>query len=360
MKMKPPRHVVCLLGITLITAAQAQSGVTVSGIADAAARTVRNEGRGSVQSLISGGNSTSRLIIRGVEDMGDGLWAGFHLEHGIALDSGTPASSTLFWDRRSTVSLGHRRLGELRAGRDNTPSYNGWGRFDPFAYVGVAGSTNLVSSGPQGPIRSAFGTGPNTLVRASNSLQWLLPAGWGGVEGGVMVAAREGGTSAATQHKVVGARLGFASKGLDLSAALTHTESDLTTAGRFKDAVVGAGYDFGVARVSAALRRFTYADARQTNLLVGLRVPVGRGEVKASWQRANLAGRVGTVAIDANDPTQWGLGYVHHLSKRSALYGTYSQIRNKGATTLAVPGGATGLQAGRGSRGLEFGVRHSF
>jgi predicted porin len=358
--MKLPCHVGCLLGAMLITTAQAQSNVTISGVADAAVRTVRNEGRGSVQSLVSGGNSTSRLILRGIEDLGGGLWAGFHLEHGIALDAGTPASSTMFWDRRSTVSVGSRRLGELRAGRDFTPSYSGWGRFDPFAYVGVAGSTSLVSNGPAGPIRAAFGTGPNTLVRASNALQWVLPAGWGGLEGGVMLAAREGGTSAANQHKVVGARVGFVKKGLDLSAALTHTESDLTTAGRFKDAVIGAGYDFGVARVSAALRRFTYGDARQTNLLLGVRVPVGLGEVKASWQRANLAGRVGAVAIDANDPTQWGLGYVHNLSKRSAVYGTFSQIANKGATTLAVPGGATGLLAGRSSRGLEFGVRHTF
>ena len=73
--------------------------------------TSSNTGGGSVKSLVSGSNSTSRIIIRGVEDLGGGLSAGFHLEHGILLDTGTAVSATQFWDRRSTVSLDERRLG---------------------------------------------------------------------------------------------------------------------------------------------------------------------------------------------------------------------------------------------------------
>jgi predicted porin len=122
--------------LTLASSALTAQTVTVSGIADAAARNVKNTGGSSVKSLVSGSNSTSRIIIRGVEDLGGGLTAGFHLEHGILLDAGAAVSATQFWDRRSTVSVTSPEWGELRLGRDFVPSYVSWTRYDPFSYVG--------------------------------------------------------------------------------------------------------------------------------------------------------------------------------------------------------------------------------
>lgn len=343
--------------------AWAQSSITLGGVIDAAARQVRNEGRSSVSSLASGANSTSRLIFRGSEDLGDGMSASFHLETGILLDTGTSASATQFFDRRSTVSLATPALGELRAGRDYVPTYTLWTRHDPFSYVGVAGSTNLLSNSQQGAVRAAFGTTANTLVRASNTLQWLLPAapaGLKGLEGGLMLSAREGGASADGQHKLQGVRLGYATKPFSVGAAVSTTESNLTTLGRFKDVSVGATGDLGFARVSAAWRRLSYGPANQTNLLLGLWWPVAGGEVKASWHKANLDGKVGATAVQANDATQWGLGYVYNLSRRSVLYASYSRVSNEGAATFTVPGGASGLRAGGVSTGYELGMRHTF
>jgi predicted porin len=345
--------------LTLASSALPAQTVTVSGIADGAARHVDNTGGKSVKSLVSGSNSTSRIIIRGVEELGGGLTAGFHLEHGLLLDAGTAASATQFWDRRSTVSLTSPAWGELRLGRDFVPSYVSWSRYDPFSYVGVAGSNNLVSATPTGPIRSAFSTSPNTTVRSSNAIQWFTPPGWGGIEGGLMVAAGEGGTAANGQHKVVGARLGWSDRRFAVSAATTRTENNLTTSGKFKDHSIGGQADTGPVRLSAAYRVFDQAAAEQTNMLLGATVPIGQGELKLSWVRANLDGRVGTTAIAANDAQQWGLGYVYWLSKRSNLYATASRIDNKGAATFVVPGGAP-IAAGGTSTGVEFGMRHSF
>lgn len=341
--------------------AAAQSGVTLSGIVDAAARQVRNDGGGTANLLVSGSNSTSRIVIRGTEDLGSGLAASFWLEHGLALDTGSPASSAQFWDRRSTISLSRRGWGELRAGRDFVPSYVNWSRYDPFSYVGVAGSNNLVSATPNGPIRSAFSTSPNTTVRSSNALQWLMPSGWGGFEGSIMVAPDEGGAAANGQHKVFGVRLGWASKQYGISVASTRTENNLTAAagGRFSDDAIGANADLGFARVALAYRVFEQADARQRNTLVGLWLPLGKGELRASVVQTDLSGRVGTTAIGANDARQIGVGYVYNLSRRSALYGTLARLDNEGAATFAVPGGGT-LRAGGSSNGLEFGVRHNF
>lgn len=338
------------------TPAWAQSSVSLTGIADAAARTVSNEGRGSVKSLVSGSNSTSRLIVRGTEDLGGGLRAGFWLEHGIALDTGNPTGG--FWDRRSTVSLLSSAWGELRLGRDFVPSYVGWSRFDVFSYVGVAGSNNLVSATPTGPIRSTWGTVANTTVRASNAVQYFLPGGLGGFEGHVLVSAAEGNTAADT--KVTGGRVGWA--GGAFSASLAHTVSSKanTAAGKFKDTALGGTVNFGSGRVNLAMRQFKQANAKQTNVMASGQYSVGSNDFKLSLVKANLAGRVGSTAIDANDALQLGLGYVYNLSKRSALYTSYSRIDNDGAATFVVPGGAAGIAGGKLSSGFEVGVRHTF
>lgn len=358
---KPLALAVGALALMATGSAAAQSSqLTLSGIADVAIRHVKNEGRGGLSSLASGGNSTSRLIIRGSEDLGDGLSAGFHLEHGILLDSGTPASSTMFWDRRATVSLASKTWGELRAGRDFVPSYSNWSRYDPFSYVGVAGANVFVSATPAGPLRAAFGSGANTTVRSSNALQWLLPAGLGGLEGGLMLAASEGGTAANGQHKLAGARLGYANKTFNIAAAYTRSENNLTGSDALDDWALGGSYDFGPLRAALAWRQFKLGTAKQTQLLLGAWLPLGPGQLKFSWNRVDLQGRVGSSAIGANDAQQLGLGYVYDLSKRSALYATLAHVANKGAASYAVPGGASGLAGGASSSGVELGLRHSF
>lgn len=334
----------------------AQSSVSLTGIVDVAARSVSNEGRGSIKSLVSGSNSTSRLVVRGSEDLGGGLAASFWLEHGIAVDVGAPTGN--FWDRRATVSLASKAAGEVRLGRDFVPSYVGWSRFDPFSYVGVAGSNNSVSATPQGPIRSAFGSNANTTVRASNAVQYFLPSGLGGVEGHVLVAAAEGSTAA--DNKTIGGRIGWSGGPVSLSAAQTVTENGATLSGKFKDTAIGGTFTMSPVRVNLAWRQFKQATSKQTNLMLSGVVALGASELKASLVKINMAGRVGTTAIDANDGQQLGLGYVYNLSKRSALFATYSRISNDAAATFQVPGGPSGLAGGKGSSGYELGMRHNF
>lgn len=344
----------------LAPTAWAQSEVTVFGVADLAARSVHNQGTASLQSLVSGSNSTSRIGFRGVEDLGDGFSARFHLEAGMLLDSGSSVSSTQFFDRRSTISLASRRWGEVRAGRDFVPSYVGWTRYDPFSYVGVAGSNNMISAVPVGPIRSAFGTAANTTVRSSNSIQYLLPASLAGVEGGVMVAAGEGAVAGSGTHKVMGVRLAYATGSFGASAGYTQAKNSLTVADKFEDVVLGASYDFGVVKLSGAWRRFGLGSPRQKNLLLGAVVPIGLGDLRVSYAKVDFDGRVGATNISASGATQLGIGYVYNLSKRTAAYATASRISNEGLATLAVPGGSAGLRPGGRSSGYEAGLRHNF
>ena len=334
------------------------ANVTLFGIADGAVRTVRNEGLGTVNSMVSGSNSTSRWGLRGSEDLGSGLRASFWLESGFALDTG--AIITNLFDRRATVSVSSNKAGELRLGRDFVPSYAGWSRFDPFSYVGVGGSNNFVSATPLGPIRTTFGSSPNTTVRSSNAIQYFLPSGLAGIEGALMYAPDEGGTAANGLHLVKGARLGYVAGPINASIAHTVTSNSLNVGADLKDTAIGVSYDFKVAKLAVAHRQFKMLNAKQANFLLAATVPVGSGEFKASYNRADMKGSVGTTVIDSNDAQQIAVGYVHNLSKRSALYGTYSRVSNKGAATFVVPGGASGIAGGRSSTGIEIGMRHAF
>jgi predicted porin len=340
--------------------AAAQGSLTISGILDLAARRADNTGVGSMTSMVSGSNSTSRIILSGREDMGDGLAAGFHLEHGLLADLGAQAAPDKFWDRRSTVSLSHVKFGELRMGRDFVPSYVTWSRYDPFSYVGVARSANLVSATPAGPIRAAFGTNANTTVRSDNAAQWLLPAALGGLEGGVLLAAGEGGDATTGRAKVLGLRAGYTGKTFGVSAATTRSENSLTVADRFADTVLGGHADVANVRLSAAWREFSLDDAKQALWMVGAVATWGVHEVKASLVKARLSGTVAAASIDGNDAMQWGLGYVHHLSKRTALYATTARVSNDGAARYVITDGPAGMAGGGTSRGYEVGIRHRF
>jgi len=354
-----------VLGACLLAAlpcAQAQGTVTLSGVVDMALRQTSNQGAGSLRSVLSGSNSTSRLAISGRESLGGDLQAGFHLEHGILADTGAGAGGTAkFWDRRSTVSLSHKALGELRLGRDFVPSYRAWSQHDPFSYVGAARTANFVSATPTGPIRSAFGSNPNTTVRADNALQWLQPQLGGGFGAELLLAPGEGGAAASGLAKVVAARVNYAGKGWGATVAQTRSQNSLTTTGRFEDTVVGGHWQvLPQWRVSAAWRQFEQAASRQNLTLLAAVGSFGAHEFKASWLQADMAGQVGSTQIGANDAKQLGLGYVYHLSKRSAVYGTLAQVSNQGAARFVVSDGPAGIVAGGRSRGTEVGVRHTF
>lgn len=359
------------LGLACASGAMAQSSVTISGALDLAVRHVSNGRLGSVTSEASGANSTSRWILQGTEDLGDGRSAGFYLDGTILADTGVGGSSIpagQMWDRRSTVQLADKRLGELRLGRDWVPTHLVWSGFDPFATLGIAGANSFRNTAASRALNQAFGlesAGANPTLRVSNAVEYFLPAGLGGVYGHVVVSAGEGGTTAAGFTKGDGFRLGWAGKGMDVAAAQFTTRN--ATAGLdFKDQVYGASYDLGFAKLSVSQRRWTYASDRTVNTLAAASIPAGPGVVKLSWVRADQSGA--TSAQSANDARLLGAGYVYNLSKRTALYAHASRISNQGAASFAVTGGpavsgvatAANYFGGQTSKAYEMGVRHAF
>lgn len=340
--------------------AAAQSSVVVFGTADAAARYANTDNVGSIKSLASGGYSSARWGLRGQEDLGGGWSASFWLESFLSLDTG--ASTPAGFQRRSTVSLASKDWGEVRLGRDYTPTHSNWARFDPFGYVGIGSNQLLIlAANGQTPVTAAFGSNPNDVQRANNGIAYHLPSNAWKVEGSVVVNAGEGGTAANDQHRAIGGRLGVTVGPVLVSAAQLKTRNNLTGNNEFKDTAFAAMISLPMVSLRAAIRSGEYLTAKQDTTLLAALIPFGGvQEIKLSWVRAKWKGRVGNTDISANATNQYALGYVYHLSKRTRWYTTLATMSNKGNARYVIPGGPAANAGGLSSKGLESGINHEF
>ena len=111
------KSLIALAVLAASGAAMAQSSVTLFGIVDTnvsyldGVSNAAGTNTDSKYGIGTSGNATSRLGFRGVEDLGGGLKAGFHLEGEIFGDDGN--ASGFNFQRRSTVSLAGG-FGEVR------------------------------------------------------------------------------------------------------------------------------------------------------------------------------------------------------------------------------------------------------
>ncbi len=331
-----------LLALAALTAfagaASAQSSVTLFGIVDLAAQQVKNNGV-TMQKLAQDGINSSRLGFRGVEDLGGGLRAGFWIEGALNPDTGNAAGQT--WQRRSTVSL-LGGFGELRLGRDYTPSFWNHTIFDVFGTNGVGSELNIYS---------LAGAGATTLVRANNTIGYFLPA-LGGFYGQVQVAAPEGTTG----NKYFGARFGYGAGPVNAAFAYGKNKKSGTMTSDVNEWNVGASYNLGFMSILGQYSKST-ADVAPTSVkswTLGLAIPVGAGTIQGSYGKTDV-----TLGAATPSATQIAVGYQYDLSKRTALYAHYSQIKNDSGLAFAVaspPANASGQK----STGMEFGLRHSF
>jgi predicted porin len=353
--------------------ASAQSSVTLFGIVDATIQHVSNSGGANVTRLTNSGYNSSRLGFRGTEDLGGGMSASFWLEAGLNNDNGsgagtstnnqasgattaTPGTQGLTFNRRSTVSLGGA-WGEVRLGRDYTPQFWNLTVFDPFGTNGV-GTTQTLNSITGGLAVGGVAVNIPVAVRASNSIGYFLPGNLGGFYGQFQHYRGENASNVANNKDGTGngVRLGYASG--PFNVALSHSVTKYAP-GDIKSTNLGGQWDFGVAKLMGHYVR-DRADAVGSTLtgkggLIGGLVPVGAGEIRLAYS---------TYKVDlANTPkaNKWALGYVHNLSKRTALYATYARVNAKGGAVASVqPGAAGNPSAGSSSNGYDFGVRHSF
>ncbi|WP_432731886.1 porin [Variovorax sp. W6] len=403
--------------------ASAQSSVTLFGVVDASISgyssssrdmnptvlrnsfnvpTYTNQGgvKVSRRALANSAYNSSRLGFRGTEDLGGGLAASFWLEAPITNDDGATGVSSFV--RRSTVSLSGG-FGEIRLGRDYTPTFWNDTVFDPFGTNGVGSSLINTANGFNATTYGAKDTGGfggnQNYSRASNSIGYFLPSNLGGFYGQVMYALHEndkysGGsftpkdsaTSKSRAGRYIGGRIGYANGPLDVAVAYGNsTVGDQYYAGTtdyVKTFNLGASYDFGPVKLFGELSRAKNSrdyeitpiagarpDVDLNGYLLGVTVPVGAGLIRASYSAVKYDyNRPATLFMPrVADPraNKLALGYVHNLSKRTALYATIARVSNKNGAALTVGGpgfykASEGVFTPKTSTGYDFGIRHAF
>jgi predicted porin len=361
----------------LPAAAFAQTNVTLYGIADVGVGMMDKDGTAATKTdksamfVESGVQSTSRVGIRGTEDLGGGLKAMFNIEHGMQYDDGTSdANGAGMWQRRAVAGLAGG-WGEVRLGRDYTTGFSAAGATDMMGY-GLYGNWLTFTA-------AAFGNmaaGGGITTRASNGIWYTSPAigntkcmavpaptECNAFSGGLTLTGFYSAGESTTKPTDAGNGWGLAAvyRGGPATAQIYYQEFNDTAGDARKEMGLGGGWNFGAFRVTAAYGQLEVPNGDKTKAYgLGGGVKVGAGEFLA---------QVMQIKMDvAGDPkaTAWGLAYVHPLSKRTNLYATYGTTRNNDASSVPVMGSDQKITAaavgvnGADPSAFAVGIRHMF
>lgn len=105
-----------VVGALMISPVAAKSSVQVYGFLDTGIDYVSNINGKSFTGVRGGALGPNRFGLRGVEDLGNGLKAGFRLESGININDGSLVRSDRMFNRESTVFLESGSTGTLTLG----------------------------------------------------------------------------------------------------------------------------------------------------------------------------------------------------------------------------------------------------
>ena len=357
-KMQSKKQLATLAALTLFGAAsgaQAQSSVTLYGVVDMGVSLDRGGIQGNSTRLTSGMATQSRWGVRGSEDLGGGLSALFVVEGGFSADKGTSTQNNILFGRTTIVGL-RGGFGSVTLGLQDKPYFTTLNTVVDPLRNGIARSNNLMAP---------------TGFRAANSVLYRS-TDMGGFSGDLMYAAGEvAGDNAA--GRALGGSVGYAGGPLTVRLAHHNRNNDtalLKNTDNAKNTLLGANYDFGVAKAyfgyaidkglnSAPLNNpaasFGGAAPRAStdsrDLLLGVSVPLGAGTALATWIRKD-----DKTAFN-QDAHQMALAYLYAFSKRTDLYTSYALIRNKNGAAYTE---GNSEEAGTGDKQFTLGLRHRF
>lgn len=316
--------------------AAAQSSVTIYGLMDVAV----GQYDGVKKTTIMNTGATSRLGFRGAEDLGGGLKAIFQLEHQLNPDDGTMYNPSAFFSGRSTVGL-EGFFGRITLGREVNASHYVEAGADPFGQDGLP-----AGYGARGGISQANG-GPGQIdtVRTNNSVNYAYTLG--AFTFRAQGAFREG--SDPTGNSPYSASLIYASGPLQLGIS-TLNPSKVNDNWSY----VSGQYDFNVARLFAGYGegRNTY-DQKMRNGMLGVLVPIGPWQVKATYSRTEANGE--------SIQDRFALGGYYYLSKRTIVYAETTNDSKAGQFIYGTSGWQRpGTPVNFTGTGYDVGLRHYF
>ena len=327
------KTLIALAVLGLSGAAMAQSSVTMYGLADAGVGKMKLTSQmdpvlsaagvgGDVgdadatnkTQFISGSrmnNSDSRVGVRGVEDLGGGLKAGFNFESGLDLDTGATTTSN-FWARYANVSLSGDSWGTVKLGRQYNASYLVTTMFE---------LTDAANYSVLGNTYNYTGVG----VRASSAFSYMTPTFNGFTAGVGYVNKNDVGMNAVD----VGAL--YADGPLVVAASAnksTHGKTAYQLGGKynFGSFILAASYTQAVIPTTHLIRRGFELGGTVKFGAFSATLDLTR-DTKNEWTLANLgAAQVGIGPSGGRKYTNGLLELKYSLSKRTFLYGAYLHL----------------------------------
>jgi predicted porin len=270
--------------------------------------------------------STSRIGLRGSEDLGGGMRAVFQLES--ALDPDTGVTGSAFWGRESWVGL-RGGFGTVRFGRTLTPSQRIASNYDPHGTDGIG----------------SFGSGgllirQSALARFNDGIYYETP-NLGGFS--AFAGVQMDDVPGATDERFTSFRLRYQAGGFDASigGASLNPGNKVTS--------FGLAYDFKFVKPMMQLHTGERNALDWRTFLVGLTAPLGTGELRAAYSKQDQ--RQGATQ---DDRTLFAVGYDYPLSKRTLIYGTVARDSTEQIVT------ATNAVTKNNKNGFELGIRHNF
>jgi predicted porin len=275
--------------------------VSVYGIIDQAYRSTNPDQSSSTRGLVSGSFATSRVGIRGTEELGGGLRASFTLEGRLDASTGATGAGTNFFSRESSVTLSGG-FGAVTVGRTDTSASEG---IDTLAGAGHFGNFSFVSD-------VEYAGDRESTVRYSTP-----------VIGGVQ--AQIGRSMASTQGaETDSVSLTYTGKAFAVGAGHDRAGSNNYTA-------VGGRYDFGFASAGVMAGQRKAAGIETDVLAVTARVPLPANLAAHGAYRTTEVSNVKTTVVTA--------GISKALSKRTTLLAVYQDTdRGASAGSLAQVG----------------------
>lgn len=272
-------------------------------------------------------NNGSRLGLKGTEDLGGGLKAGFNLEHGLNSDTGAATEGTNFWNRQSSVELSGS-FGTIRLGNWFPDSY--------FSSVDRTSNHNHDTGTSSDNLFSSFGFGART-----NKVGYFSPT----VNGFNFIGSVRAGEGSGP--RAYDLSVNYEVAGLHIAGTFAQNNKFGTTAKR-KAYGLEADYGFGPFLVTGYYQREEVDGFKSRDIgRVSAMYTVGQSEF-----HVNVGGtKAGSDAEFRNGGAkQYTLGYNYNLSKRTKVYGFYTKTDYN----------ASGLGSLPDFSSLAAGIRHNF
>lgn len=353
--MKKPTLQAAALAALACTPAQAQSGLIVFGTIDLFLGHARS-GSTSLTRLQDGGYGATQFGIQGREDLGGSWHARFHLEAGASADTGqgTLPGPSLAFTRQSFAGF-EGPTGSLDLGRMYTPLFSSVFRADPYALNTVFSPLSLVAATDAQPGHLPF------APRANNMVRYRSPTGTP-LAIDLAYSMGESGGFGNRSGELYGASLGWTQSSFYLSYAIQRTHSGSASS-------PAASPDTSTYQaLSAGLRggehQFFAHYILNDSTLPGVR-KARIWSLASAWQRSPRSRLVAeaarrNVAGSGRGQWAWTLGFDHALSKRTTVYARWSQLDNRGGSSVALGQVPVVADSGDDVRLVGIGIRHKF